>query len=88
MIFPYIWYVYLRENRLKFLNHDVFLSLKVVLILSNSADPDKMQHNAVFHLGRYCLPKYMFRNFGLTLKHYIIRIHAKFMCLLSTCAMS
>ena len=27
-----------------FLNYDVFLSLKVVLILANSVDPDEMQH--------------------------------------------
>ena len=31
-----------------FLNFDVFLSLKVVLILANSVDPDGMQHYAVF----------------------------------------
>ena len=28
------------------------------LILANSADPDKMQHNATFYLGRRCLEKY------------------------------
>ena len=33
-----------------FLNYDVFLSLKVVLILANSKDPDEMQHTAAFHL--------------------------------------
>ena len=33
-----------------FLNCDVFLSLKVVLMLANSADPDEMQLYAVFHL--------------------------------------
>ena len=38
----------------------VFLSLKIVLILANSADPDEMQHNAAFHLGLHCLPKYLF----------------------------
>ena len=31
-----------RGHRYKFQNYDVFLSLKVVLILANSADPDKI----------------------------------------------
>ena len=39
----------------------VFLSLKVVLILANSADPDEMEHDAAFHLDLHCLPKYPFR---------------------------
>ena len=43
-----------------------FLSLKDVLILANSADPDEMQHYAVFHLGLHCLPKYLFRDFQYT----------------------
>ena len=34
------------------------LSMKVVLILANSAGPDEMQHFAAFHLSLYCLPKY------------------------------
>ena len=37
-----------------FLNCDVFLSLKVVLNLVNSEDPDEMQHYAAFHLGLHC----------------------------------
>ena len=35
-------------------------SLKIVLILANSADPDEMLPNAAFHLGLHCLPKYLF----------------------------
>ena len=35
--------------------------MKVVLILSNSEDPDEMQHYAAFHLGLHCLPKNLFR---------------------------
>ena len=31
-----------------------FLSLKIVLILANSADPDEMWHYALFHLGLHC----------------------------------
>ena len=45
---------------MNFLNYDVFLSLKVVLILANSADTDEMKHYAAFHLGLHCLPKYPF----------------------------
>ena len=43
-----------------------FLSLKVVLILANNADPDEMQHNAAFHLDLHSLPKYTFRGFPYT----------------------
>ena len=34
-----------------FLNYDVFLSLKAVLMSANNADPDEMQLYAAFHLG-------------------------------------
>ena len=51
-----------------FLNNDVFLSLKVVLILANSADPDEMQQYAGFHLGLHCLPNYLFRGFQQAFK--------------------
>ena len=50
----------------KFLNWDVFMSLKLAFILAHSADPDKnpdeMPSYAAFHLGLYivcqstCLP--------------------------------
>ena len=40
---------------------DVFQSLKVVLIIANSADPDEMQQDAVFHLGLHCLPEYLYK---------------------------
>ena len=55
----------LRGDSSKFLNFNIFLSLKIVLILANSADPDEMQHDAAFHLGLYCLQKYPFRGFLL-----------------------
>ena len=35
-----------------FLNCDVFLPLVVILIDANSAEPDKMQHYASFHLDK------------------------------------
>ena len=38
----------------------IFLSLKIDLVLANSADPDEMPHYAAFHLGLHCLPKYPF----------------------------
>ena len=31
-------------------------------VLANSADTDKMSHNAALHLGLYCLPKHLFFN--------------------------
>ena len=43
------------------LNYDVFLSMRVVLILANSADPDEMQHYAAFHLGLHCLSKFQYK---------------------------
>ena len=41
---------------------DVFLSLKVVLILANSADPDEMPSKVAFHLSLHCLPEYLFNH--------------------------
>ena len=35
-------------------------SLKMIIILANSADPDEMPPQAAFHLGFHCLPKYLF----------------------------
>ena len=35
--------VYFKGSQVELLNYDVFLSLKLVLILANSADPDEMQ---------------------------------------------
>ena len=55
--------MYFKGSQVEFLNYCVFLSLKVVLILANSVDPDEMQHYAAFHLGLHCLPKHPFRGF-------------------------
>ena len=33
----------------------VFFCLKIFFTLTNSVDPDEMQHYAAFHLGLYCL---------------------------------
>ena len=35
--------------------YDIFLSLKIVFILANTADPDEMPPYAAFHLGFHCL---------------------------------
>ena len=51
--------VYFKGSWVEFLKYDVFLSLRVVLILANSADPDEMQFCAAFHLGLHCLPTYL-----------------------------
>ena len=33
----------------------------VFCLILNIADPDKMPHNAAFHLGLHCLSKFLFR---------------------------
>ena len=53
----------LRGQRLYFQNNIKFLSLKIDLILANSADPDEMPPDAAFHLGFHWLPKYPFGDF-------------------------
>ena len=40
----------------KFLNYDLFMSLKSFFILTNRANPDEMMHYAATHLGLHCLP--------------------------------
>ena len=49
--------VYFKELQVEF-SKLWSVSVHKVLILANSADPDEMQHYAVFHLGLRCLPKY------------------------------
>ena len=52
----------------KFLNNILFLSLKIVFVLANREDPDKMTHFGAFHLGLHCLPKYPFRGYSQSLQ--------------------
>ena len=59
------------------LNNHVFLSLKIVSILANSADTDEMQHYAAFHLGCHSFPKYLFRGFQYT-KGYGTILHGNY----------
>ena len=42
--------VYFKGHRYNFLHYDVFLSLKVDIILANNADLD----DSAFHLGLHC----------------------------------
>ena len=39
----------------------VFFWLKIFFTLTNSVNPDEMQHTAAFHLGLHCLQMYSFR---------------------------
>ena len=52
--------MYLGVTDYNFQKYIVFLSLQVDYVLANSADPDEMPHYAAFHVGLYCLPKYLF----------------------------
>ena len=51
----------------------LFLSLKTIFVLANSADPDVMLHPVVFHVGLHCLPKYVY-----VYPDYIVLIYMKF----------
>ena len=54
---------YLGVSGYKFQNILMFFVWRHFLTLTNSVDPDEMQHNAAFHLGLHCLRKYLFRGF-------------------------
>ena len=58
--------MYFKGSQVEILNYEVFQFFKIILTLANSANPDKMQHYAAFHLGIYCLSKYPFRGFQYT----------------------
>ena len=53
----------LRDQKYTFLSYNVLMSLRVVLILANSQDPDEMQLYAAFHLRLHCLTNYLFKGF-------------------------
>ena len=57
---------YLGMSGYHFKKNIVFFYLKIFLTLTNSEDPDEMQHYAAFHLGLHCLQKYLFRVFPNT----------------------
>ena len=58
--------LWIKELSYNFTYNIPFLSLKFECVLANSLDPDKMPHDAAFHLGLHCLPKYAFRNYLYT----------------------
>ena len=47
------------KNSIKGCTFVFILSIKIVLFLANSADPDEMLPYATFHLGLHCMPKYL-----------------------------
>ena len=58
--------IYFNGHTLLFNNYDLFLSLRIVVTLTSSVDPDEMPHHAAFRLGLHCLSKYLFRGFQFT----------------------
>ena len=52
--------VYIEGLQVIISRKNIFISLKCVLILANSVDPDEMPHHAAFHLGLHCFLKYAF----------------------------
>ena len=54
-------------------NYAVFPSLKTVIILGSSVDPDKMLQSEAFHLRLHCLPK-LFTFFSTSLILFILDI--------------
>ena len=58
-----------------------FLSITVVLILANSADPDEMLHFVAFHQGLQCLPENTFGGFQYTLlKNKVLEFRKNIPC--------
>ena len=55
--------IYIKGSHVTISIHNVFLSLQIDSVLTNSADPDEMPPYAAFHLGLPCFPKYQFRGF-------------------------
>ena len=55
-----LYTLYIKGLPVKNTINDVFLSLKIVVILANIADPDGMQPYVAFHMGLHSLSKYLF----------------------------
>ena len=53
---------------------NVKVALKVVLILTNSVDPDEIPHHVAYHLALHCLTKYPFRGFWSEKGYFIYTI--------------
>ena len=65
--------VYTEGSQVKFPNYILFLTLKIVLVLTNSVDPEKMPLEAAFIVGLYCLSKYAFKCHHCYIYVYIIK---------------
>ena len=74
LLYPYssIWFdtmslagtLYIsRGHSLQFPSQGVIQAPKIVFILNNKVNPDVMPHLATFHLGLYCLSKYLIMDF-------------------------
>ena len=50
-----------RGHIFKFPSTPLFLSLKIVFVVANCAQPDEIPHNAALHKGLHCLPRCIFR---------------------------
>ena len=46
-----------RGHMLYFLNQDAHQSLKIVMFIANSVDPDEVLHSVASQLGLFLLPK-------------------------------
>ena len=55
--------IFLGMSGYDFEKNIVFFCLETHFTITNSVDPDEMQHDAAFHLGLHCLQKYSFRSF-------------------------
>ena len=64
--------------------NDVFLFMKIIFILANSADPDEMPPYAAFHLDLHCLPKNLFtgiqNEMGYTHQSSLTHICRQYQC--------
>ena len=70
-----VWnYSFLYFQGSKFLYNGVFLSLKIVFILTNSTYPDEMSPFATFHLGLHCLTMYLFTGIQNEKNHVLVAL--------------
>ena len=64
-------YMYISmDHVLDFLSQNVLQSLKVIFILSSSADHDEMRHTVTLHLGHHYVSKYQFSRFSILRVRY------------------
>ena len=59
-------FIYLKGSQVRISKLYCTYVPEIVLSLSKRADPGEMPCYAIFHLGLYCLPKYLFRGFQNT----------------------